>query len=220
MISPPVTRTDLLVYLAGMGAVRAKPSSVRVVEILEAASDLLREGGFEAFSMRRVAERAAMALSALQHHFPTRADLLHEVIEHRLAWYGSALAERLSSLPDDPERLFLGVVDWLLDDIRFEPTASFTVQLWAFAAYDGDARLMLDRFMSRYRGFLAKIMCGLNPSLPELEALTRAAAITVMIDGTALLLAPGKPSHPELLDLHETIRSAALRLAKGASVAD
>ncbi|MFZ3008749.1 MAG: TetR/AcrR family transcriptional regulator [Phenylobacterium sp.] len=216
----PVTRTDLILYLADMGAVRAKPLSARGVEILEAASNLLREGGFEAFSMRRVAERADMALSALQHHFPTRADLLRDVIEHRLAWYGAALSERLRSLPDEPERLFLGVVDWLLDDIQFEPTASFTVQFWAFAAYDADAREMLDRFMGRYRVFLAKIMRALNPALTELEALTRSAAISVMIDGSALLLAPGKPAHPELVDLHETIRSSALRLAKGAPKAE
>ena len=211
----PVTRTALLQYLADVSAVRDIPTSPRGVEILEAASDLLRQGGFEAFSMRRVADRADMALSALQHHFPTRADLLREVIEHRLAWYGAALSERIGSLPDEPERLFLGVIDWLLDDIRFEPTASFTVQLWAFAAYDPDARLVLDRFMTRYRVFLAKIMCALNPALDEREALTRSAAISVMIDGSALLLAPGKPAHPELSDLHETIRTAALRLAKG-----
>lgn len=212
-----VTRTDLLAYLAEVGAQQGKPASKRVIEILEAASDLLREGGFEAFSMRRVAERSEMALSALQHHFPTRADLVREVIEHRLKWYGAGLADRIMSLPDDPERQFLGVIDWLLDDIRFEPTASFTVQFWAFAAYDADARAMLDRFMSRYRVFLAKIMCALNPGLSEAEGLTRSALISVMIDGSALLLAPDKPQHAELADLHETIRTTALKLAKGPS---
>ncbi|MFN3513822.1 MAG: TetR/AcrR family transcriptional regulator [Phenylobacterium sp.] len=203
----------MLDYLAEFHARRPIPSP-RAAEILEAGADLLRKGGFEAFSMRRAAEQVGLTLASLQHHFPTRADLLHAVIEHRLDWYGFHLSERIRTLPDAPERLFLGVLDWLLDDIRSEPTASFTVQFWAFAAYDPDAAKTLDLFMTRYRGFLGLAMRGLNPALSEREALSRAAAISVMIDGSTLLMAPGKPHHPELEDLHETLRAMALRLAR------
>jgi AcrR family transcriptional regulator len=205
-----VTRAALLTYLEQSPSAQPRGGSAYRVKFLDAAADLLREGGFEAFSMRRVAERLGLTLAALQHHFPTRAALIREVIEHRLAWYGANLADTLKGLPDEPRALFLGVLTWLLDDIRHEPTASFTVQFWAFAAYDPDANATLDDFMARYRRFLALIMRGLNPALGEAESLTRAAMISVLVDGTSLLVAPGKPAHPEYASLQAAILKTAL----------
>lgn len=190
-----------------------KPTG-RALEILNIASDLLREGGFEAFSMRRVAERSNLTLAALQYYFPTRAALITGMIELRLRWYGEALRDLLAGLDaNDPTAAFLSVVDWLLDDARYEPSASFTVQFWAFAAYNGEANAMLDRFMLEYRAFLCVLMRRVNPNLSEPEAMTRAAAISAMIDGTLLLVAPGKPFHPEYRDLQATVRSIALHMA-------
>lgn len=186
----------------------------RAAEILEKATDLLSEGGFETFSMRRVAERAGLTLAALQYHFPTRADLVREMIEHRVDLYEDEMRERLARLPDDPERVFLGVIDWLLDDCRFEPAASFTVQFWAFAAYDEQGRILLDRYMFHYRALLGLLIRRLNPAVGEAESVARGAVLSVMIDGSVTLVAPGKPEHAELSHLHETFRATALSLAK------
>jgi AcrR family transcriptional regulator len=212
---PGALRAEIAAYMdTARNRDAGKRRSGRAAEILDIASDLLRSGGFETFSMRRVAERAHLTLAALQHHFPTRAELVREMIEYRMDWYEGALLARLETVPDDPERALMSLVDWLLDDARFAPSASFTVQFWAFAAYDPDAAAMLDEFMSTYRNFLAFLIQRTNVTLERGEALTRAAAISVMIDGTVVLLAPGKPVHPELRDLHETIRSTALHLVR------
>lgn len=59
--------------------------------ILEAALRLMAEHGVHAMSMRRLGEECGLNVATLYHHFPSKADLLAEVIAHRS--YGEQLAE-------------------------------------------------------------------------------------------------------------------------------
>ena len=191
--------------------------AARPLEILEAALAILREGGFETFSMRRVAERSDLSLAAIQYHFATRADLIMAMIELRLQWYAKALSAQLVQYQSrPPKEQFLMAVDWLLDDVRHEPSSSFAVQLWAFVCFDAHANAALDRFMFAYRAFLATLMLRLNPRMSEREALTRGAAISALIDGTIILVSRGRLVHPEYGDLRATARAMALHQARAA----
>jgi TetR/AcrR family tetracycline transcriptional repressor len=54
-------------------------------QIITAAFVLLREGGLEALSMRRLAERLDVQGATLYHHFPNKRTLLDHVAEELLA---------------------------------------------------------------------------------------------------------------------------------------
>ena len=120
---------------------RARPAQGKALEVLEAASALIRERGFEGFSVRQVAERTGISLAALQYHFATRADLTMAMIEHRLNWYEEELLALLHGLGGHPETAFLKVIDWFLDDAASEGTTSFAVHFWALADYDDCAEI-------------------------------------------------------------------------------
>lgn len=59
--------------------------------ILEAALRLMAEHGVHATSMRRLSEACGLNVATLYHYFPSKADLLTEVIAHRS--YADLLAE-------------------------------------------------------------------------------------------------------------------------------
>lgn len=68
--------------------------------ILDAAESLLVEGGADAFSMRRLAERCGTTPSTLYHYFGDKPGLVHALLEERLQ--GLAADLRTVSLPGDP----------------------------------------------------------------------------------------------------------------------
>lgn len=57
--------------------------------IVNAAIDLIMEGGFSAMSMRSLARKAGMQAGSLYYHFPSKIDVLEEVLD-------SLLQQRLS----------------------------------------------------------------------------------------------------------------------------
>lgn len=183
------------------------------LRILQAAMDVVVEGGPDAFVLRRVAEKAGLSLAALQHHFPTRAALVEELIEHEIDGYQRALAELLGGPAADPATLFLKVVDWALADAGQARTRAFSTYLWSLANTDAHAAQALDRCMALYRGVFAILIRRLSPRLSAAEAGRRAALVTVMIDGSMIVLGEGKPAHPEHEGLAALIRATALRVA-------
>ena len=70
--------------------------------ILQAALRLMAEHGVHATSMRRLSEACGLNVATLYHYFPSKADLLTEVIAHRS--YADLLAELPPVDPDAPLR--------------------------------------------------------------------------------------------------------------------
>lgn len=65
--------------------------------ILEAARDLLAEGGVDGLSMRMVADRVGLSATAIYHHFEGKQDLVKRVVEmgyQRFEEYGCEVMKR------------------------------------------------------------------------------------------------------------------------------
>lgn len=67
----------------------AQPSSEEA--ILEAARDLIAEGGLEAMSMRAVADRVGVSATALYHHFANKQALIDRVVHQAFERFGEEL---------------------------------------------------------------------------------------------------------------------------------
>ena len=74
--------------------------------IIDAARQEFAERGFGAASIRDIAQRAGMSMSALYHYFPGKQDLLVAILEEGTTAYFEACARALGEVGDDPaERL-------------------------------------------------------------------------------------------------------------------
>lgn len=207
-------KTTFLAQLATIRGGEAKPELTSTpLAILDAAMALIREGGADGFSVRRVAERAGLSLAALQYHFPARADLIREMIEHRIDLYHRSLIALLGDLSDDPRTAFLRTVDFALDDAGSAEARSFWPYLWSLSNTDQDACLALDRYMRAYRELFALLIRRLEPHIAEDDALRRGALLSVMIDGTMIIAGEGRPRDPRLVGLGDLVRSTAYSIA-------
>ena len=80
--------------------------------ILDVALELFKEQGYDATSLREIAERLGVTKAALYYHFKSKADLLLE-LHLRLHDLGSDLLDEIDALPD--EQATIGVWPHLID---------------------------------------------------------------------------------------------------------
>ena len=73
--------------------------------LLEAALELLHEGGVEALSLREVARRAGVSPGAPYHHFKSKGDLICELAEERLEHLDRVSREALQGAKTPQEKL-------------------------------------------------------------------------------------------------------------------
>lgn len=70
-----------------------------VTAILEAARDVMAEGGLKALSMRTVAERVGLSATALYHHFKGKDDLVSRVVDIGYRRFGEYLQKAIAGQP-------------------------------------------------------------------------------------------------------------------------
>ncbi|MDI3388428.1 TetR/AcrR family transcriptional regulator [Streptomyces sp. B-S-A8] len=78
--------------------------------ILDAARQEFGERGYAAVSIRDIARRAGVSLSAMYHYYPGKQDLLHALVNGSGQAYFDACREELASAGDDPGEQLAAVV--------------------------------------------------------------------------------------------------------------
>jgi len=88
--------------------VKQRPKGVATkAKILEAAFDLFRERGYEAATMRAIAERAGVALGNAYYYFGSKEHLIQAFYDRTHVEHVAAVGERLDDLKDFKARLLL-----------------------------------------------------------------------------------------------------------------
>lgn len=76
------------------------PRTARAAEVIAAAGEILEAEGFEALTMRRLADELGIRAPSLYKHLPDKAALCSALVEQALAQMGTSLHATLD--PDDP----------------------------------------------------------------------------------------------------------------------
>jgi AcrR family transcriptional regulator len=136
-------------------------------EIIDAATRLLIEEGAGGFSVRKVAQGAAISLGNLQYHFPTKNDLFYGLFEQ--------VKDRVIAVAgteQDEESQFFAYVDAIFEEWD---TAAGSIPVWelgSMAAHDEDLAEMLHNLYAPFRKRLARIIARNNPRKPEIHPLS------------------------------------------------
>ncbi|UCD23655.1 MAG: TetR/AcrR family transcriptional regulator [Gemmatimonadota bacterium] len=79
----------------------SRPQSPVVEQsILDAARDLLAEGGQEGLSMRQVADQVGVSATAIYHYFDGKQDLVNRVVLRAFERFGEYLTDAMSTHPE------------------------------------------------------------------------------------------------------------------------
>jgi AcrR family transcriptional regulator len=168
--------------------------SERAQTLTDAVVAIIAESGFEALSVRTVAARAGMSIGAVQHHFPTKSQMLAAAMREVAGQEGERF-ERAAAAGDVTSRR-----EALLDVLVPRDARDLTARVWLQFA----ARAVVDPELSTiYAGMWGGLRSGLAQGLqrqghdPD-EAKILATETLALCDGLAVaVLAEGGALRPE-----------------------
>ena len=152
--------------------------------LIDTMIDLVSEGGFEALSVRTVATRTGVSIGAVQHHFPTKSQMLigamREVSRRETKRFEQATADK------SPASRRRALLDMLLPSDSDDPAARVWLQLSARASVDAAVKEINSAMWGRLRSELAE---ALRPQIAQPEkAMLRATELLALCDGLAVAI--------------------------------
>lgn len=178
------------------------PGRLRREEILRAASDMFAERGYRGASLALIAERVGMSTPGLLHHFPTKEDLLIEL----LALRHEQDSERVRKLSTEHGgRILDALLELAVNNAKTPGLVRLFTVLAAESVDDGHPGH--EWFVGRYRGTRGSVTEMLGDEQrrglirEDVDTELTAAQILAMFDGVQLqwLL------DPEAVDLVATL---------------
>lgn len=141
--------------------------------ILTATEECLLERGYQATTITEVQERTGLARGTIQHHFPTRAELLVAAIAHLVDARIARFREEASRIDAGADRMQT-VVDLVWRDLT-SPIFFAGVELWVAARTDAALRAALvpqeARLFAEMRSLYAETLGEPYASDPRIETL-------------------------------------------------
>ncbi|AXH96658.1 TetR/AcrR family transcriptional regulator [Ornithinimicrobium avium] len=151
-------------------------------DVVAAVVAILAEAGFEGLSLRSVASRAGVSLGAVQHHFPTKAQMVTAALTSIAAEATQRLGE-LEQIPDPGERLH-ALVERLLPSSGDSLVARIWLSLAARATVDEEAAAAYADLWGRTRAGLRLLLPAAGA--PVATAEDDATELLALLDGLAL----------------------------------
>ena len=141
--------------------------------ILGSTAECLLERGYAATTVTEVQERSGLARGTIQHHFPTRSQLIVAAISHLVDARIDAFRAEAAAIDDGPGKMD-AVVDLAWQDLT-SPIFFAALELWVAARTDADLRAALvpeqDRLFAAMRELYAETMGEPFASDPEAAVL-------------------------------------------------
>ena len=189
-------------------AIHAKGQK-RVLDILNAARDILIEDGYSQFSLRNIAGRAGIHLSNLQYYFAGKDELIHGLMDFIGKEYEDKYEELDIGVIEDAHIRFEAILKFLTADIKDARTRRFFIQLWALLeSSDAHSGVLLNELYAIQITQFNKLVSIINPGLSEGKIQQRSAMITAMIEGMMLMYDDADAK----LEKHETWIAEEMRL--------
>nr|WP_246303461.1 TetR/AcrR family transcriptional regulator [Nocardioides thalensis] len=141
--------------------------------ILDCTADCLLERGYTATTVSEVQQRSGLARGTIQHHFPTRAQLIVGAMSHLVDTRISRFREEAALIAPGPGRM-QAVVDLAWRDLS-SPIFFAALELWVAARTDAELRATLvpeqDRLFAAMRELYAETLGEPYTSDPRVETL-------------------------------------------------
>ncbi|KWH25741.1 hypothetical protein WL99_23250 [Burkholderia cepacia] len=178
------------------------------------AIEIFVSDGYSEFSMRKVATKAGLSLSNLQHYFPSREDLLATIINVTLAEYATSYGELQAETALTPEERLEKLVRLLIENSKQSKTQGLFVNLFALAQTQEFARVTIEEAYKFQRRMIGTFVTAINPALSPAALARRSALITAQIEGLVVFIPQRNRFPSDLRGLEEDVVTAVLALAK------
>lgn len=165
-------------------------------QILHAALGLLVEEGYRAMSMRRIAAACGMKLGNLTYHFPTREDLVRDLLDAVISSYEVGWDPIVHDPGLTPEQRVEQICVLILEDIRTKKTTRVFPELWALSNHDPFVLERVQDLYARARAPLVELIAEMRPDLSEPQRQAAALFISASMEGLTVFAGHDKPFEP------------------------
>ena len=169
-----------------MTTARSARGEARRTEVLALARTALVEEGLERFVLREIASQAGMRVGNLQYYFPTREDLLEDVIRAEFDRDLAVVRDVISDpeLRTAAERL-PSIAARLLDNWCSGGSSVFSA-LSLLAFHHPRFAELARQIYATFYAEISSLIRSIDPDIGDDEASSRATLITAVLDGVAM----------------------------------
>lgn len=166
--------------------------------ILHAALGIMVEEGYLAMTMRRVADASGMKLGNLTYHFPTREDLVREMLEAVISAYEIEWERLFNDQEIPPEERLAEYCGLILEDIRTKKTTRFFPELWALGSHDPFVFDRVQELYARARAPVIGLIAEMRQDLDQASIEDLAVFISCSMEGLTIFAGHEKPFEPRM----------------------
>jgi len=168
----------------------SSPASGKRQHVVDTAYALFKRDGFHATGIDRIIAEADIAKMTMYRHFPSKDELIVEVLEHRTRRFERQL-DCLAQEVATPEQKIGKILDW---HERWFDSADFHGCLFAHALAEfGDPSHPVFRAVARQKnGLKTRMQAILEEMMPPERAAGAAAALLMLIEGATLMAQMGE----------------------------
>lgn len=184
-----------------------------VRKIIGAARDVFTKDGHAGLSLRKVADRAGIAVGNLTYHFPTKNDLLEAMLCEALADFVEAHLDQFHQDTDAPLDILLNVVEFYVRNARIEHR--FFYQLWGFAGSSEEAKTQVRNLYRPIGRFVYYLVRAANPKLTDMQTRQATLQIFSLEEGYKLFIGMGPDDAAAIATAEADIRILTKRIVMG-----
>lgn len=165
-----------------------RAQSIRALEILAVARDVLEEGDVNDFTIRKIAGRLGMYVRNVTYYFPRKQDLIEAVLAEKVSEYDQRIEAIVAAIGPDAETALRAVIEFYVTELRDPVVRRTALRIWALLAtqdaYNGGLleALYSRNFASRFIPLIAAAL----PDLSDDELTLRAQMVASLIEGAIL----------------------------------
>ena len=167
-------------------------------QILHAALRILVDEGYRAMSMRRVAAECRLRLGNLTYHFPTREDLVQELLDAVISSYEAEFDLIVHDSALAPRERLERYCRLVLEDITSKKTTRLFPELWALSNHDAFVLDRVQELYQRARRPLLEIVQAMRPDLGAQDQEMISLFISAAMEGATPFAGHEKPFEPQM----------------------
>jgi AcrR family transcriptional regulator len=180
---PESVRSDDQTKPARLLGAREVHRAKRTEEILAASMRVLGEGGYAAFSMRKVAAAAGVRLNTVQHFYGDLQTLLVATVRAKVSVY----VDRYTVVAADdrlpPRERLEAVFDDVFAEVRKPEVTAFFLEAWSLGAQDPSLEAVLKEIYFSYFSMLASMVRQIKADLSMADSHVIAALLGSVTEG-------------------------------------
>lgn len=165
----------------------------RLVGILEAVLAVLIDDGYSRLTMRRIAARANITVGNLHYYYPSKKDLLRDLLDHVIDGYIDEFERIRARIGNAPTAELVAICEYIITDLNSRRTTMFFPELWAMSNHDPYAARLMDALYQKARLVLNELIAKLNTTLTAAEREHVALFMSASMEGLTMFLGHRKP---------------------------